>query len=81
MRNMSSMLLRIPLVQVKVLQSLQGGAQGVLRLHGVYEDEDQVLLVTELCEGGHLGKYLQVRAAPPRVCLLPPLCVKHWTDL
>lgn len=43
--------------EVEVLQDLQGVA-GALQLQGVYEDEDNVYLVTELCEGGSLADFL-----------------------
>lgn len=43
--------------EVELLQQLQG-VPGVLELHGVYEDADNVYLVTELCTGGTLADFL-----------------------
>lgn len=43
--------------EVELLQQLQG-VPGALQLHGVYEDDDTVFLVTELCAGGTLGDFL-----------------------
>ena len=34
--------------------------QGVIRLEECYEDENSVHLVTELCAGGDLQKYVEV---------------------
>ena len=43
--------------EVELLQQLQG-VPGVLELHGVYEDTDNVYLVTELCRGGTISDFL-----------------------
>ncbi len=42
---------------MEVLQELQG-VPGALQLQGVYEDDDNVYLVTELCAGGTLADFL-----------------------
>lgn len=45
--------------EVAVLEELQGSSDGVLALRGVYQDADNVYIITELATGGDLGAFLE----------------------
>lgn len=45
--------------EIEVMASIQD-CGNVIRLHGVYEDDAQVYLVMELCNGGDLERVLEV---------------------
>lgn len=46
--------------EVDILERLQD-VPGVITLEDVFEDAQNVLLVTELCAGGDLQKFVEVR--------------------
>lgn len=48
--------------EIDITRSMQG-VPGVIRMHGVYEDDKNVYIVTELCQGGDLEQYLRVHGA------------------
>lgn len=52
-----------------------GNSCSVVQLEGVYEDEEAVYMVQELCLGGDLRSVLQARAALGCACMLPALAV------
>jgi serine/threonine protein kinase len=49
-------------VQVDVLERLQA-CPGVIALEDVFEDTENVMIVTELCSGGDLQAFSEVRGA------------------
>ena len=59
--------------EVDIMGTIQD-CSNVIGLHGVYEDDDQVYVVMELCNGGDLERVSEVSRHASLCCMFVNYC-------